>query len=561
MNNKHIGSFLELIETAIKEYWDYDALTDYDGATLQYKDVARKIEKLHILFKEAGIEKGDKIAICGRNSSQWAAAYLGILTYGAVAVPILQEFKPEQVYNIVNHSESKLLFVGDLVWPTINAAEMPQLEGIFGLPDYSLLVSRSETLTSAREMLNEMFGKKFPKNFRKEHVSYRRDETEELAMINYTSGTTSSSKGVMIPYRALWGNMDFAKSALHMCVYKGSKLVSLLPMAHMYGMAFEFLFEFISGTHVFFLMKNPSPTVIFKAFANIKPDFIVAVPLILEKALRHAILPQLQKPKMRMLIRLPYVREKICDIICSKLRKAFGGKFYEIIIGGAALNKDIEEFLRRIHFPYTVGYGATECAPIICYADYSVLPKGSCGRAAKHMEVKIDSPDPQNVVGEILCRGMNVMLGYYKNLKATAQAIDKDGWYHTGDLGLIDEYGYIYIKGRSKNMLLGSSGQNIYPEEVEDKLNTLPLVEESIMIQKGNKFYALVYPDMDAVKERKLNSDQLSQIMEQNRRSLNSELPMYSQILGIKIVDQKFEKTPKQSIKRFLYANYDVSSD
>lgn len=559
MENKNIGSFIELIETAIKEYWDLDALTDYDGATLQYKDVARKIEKLHILFSEAHVKKGDKIAICGRNSSQWAAAYLGILTYGAVAVPILQEFKPEQIYNIVNHSESKLLFVGDLIWPTIDANEMPDLEGIFGLPDYSLLVSRAETLTSARERLNEMFGHKFPKNFRKEHVSYRRDETEELAMINYTSGTTSNSKGVMIPYRALWSNMDFARSALHMCVHKGSKLVSILPMAHMYGMALEFLFEFISGAHVFFLMKNPSPTVIFNAFAKIKPDFIAAVPLILEKALRYSILPQLQTPQMRMLMRLPYVREKICNIICNKMKKAFGGKFYEIMIGGAPLNKDIEELLHRIHFPYAIVYGATECAPVICYADYSVLPKGSCGRVVKHMEVKIDSPDPQHVVGEILCRGINVMLGYYKNPEATALAIDKDGWYHTGDLAVIDEFGYIYIKGRSKNMLLGSSGQNIYPEEIEGKLNMLPLVEESVIIQKGNKFYALVYPNQEGVKERKLTLAQLKQVMEQNRRTLNGTLPMYSQISGIKIVDKEFEKTPKRSIKRFLYANYDVN--
>lgn len=559
MNNKNIGSFIELLEKAIKEYWDMDALTDYDGATLQYKDVARKIEKLHILFAEAGIEKGDKIAICGRNSSQWAAAYLSILTYGAVAVPILQEFKPEQVYNIVNHSESKLLFVGDLVWPTIDPNGMPGIEGIFGLPDYSLLVSRSERLTSARERLNEMFGHKYPKNFRKEHVSYRRDETEELAMINYTSGTTSNSKGVMIPYRALWSNMDFAAGALHMCVHKGSKLVSILPMGHMYGMALEFLFEFISGTHVFFLMRNPSPTVIFNAFARIKPDFIAAVPLILEKALRYAILPQLQTPKMRMLMRLPYVKERLSDIICKRLKKSFGGNFYEIMIGGAPLNKDIEEFLRRIHFPYAIVYGATECAPVICYADYSVLPKGSCGRAVKHMEVKIDSPDPQHVVGEILCRGVNVMLGYYKNPEATALTIDKDGWYHTGDLGIIDEYGYIYIKGRSKNMLLGSSGQNIYPEEVEGKLNMLPLVEESVMIQKGNRFYALAYLNATAVAERKLTHAQLNQVMEQNRRTLNSMLPSYSQISGIKIVDKEFEKTPKKSIKRFLYADYDIN--
>lgn len=558
MDNNQTGSFLEQVEFAIKEYWNLDALTDYEGATLQYKDVARKIEKMHIIFKEAGIEKGDKIAVCGRNSAQWAAAFLSILTYGAVAVPILHEFTPQQIYNIIEHSESKLFFVGDQVWPDLDADEMPGLEGIFGLHDFSLIVSRSEYITNARERLNELFGKKYPKNFRKEHVGYRRDEPEELAMINYTSGTTSMSKGVMIPYRAVWSNMDFANSALKVAIHRGSKIVSILPMAHMYGMAFEFLFEFISGTHIFFLTKNPSPTIIFEAFNRIKPDLIVSVPLILEKALRRAILPKLQTPKMKLLVRMPYVKDKVITAIGKQLSDAFGGKFYEAIVGGAALNRDVEEFLRRIHFRYTIGYGLTECAPIITYADWKMIPGGSCGRPVKHMEVKIDSPDPQNIPGEILCKGMNVMLGYYKNPEATAAAIDKDGWMHTGDLGLMDEYGYVYIKGRSKNMLLGSSGQNIYPEEVEGKLNMLPYVEESIMIQKGNLFYGLVYPAEELVRKDGLTPLQLAEIMEQNRRELNSELPNYSQLSGIKIVDKEFEKTPKRSIKRYLYADYDV---
>lgn len=559
MDNNQIGSFLEQVEFAIKEYWDLDALTDYEGATLQYKDVARKIEKMHIIFKEAGVEKGDKIAVCGRNSSQWAAAFLSVLTYGAVAVPILHEFTPEQIYNIISHSESKLFFVGDQVWPDLDADKMPTLEGIFGLQDFSLIVSRSERITNARERLNELFGKKFPKNFRKEHVAYRRDEPEELAMINYTSGTTSLSKGVMIPYRAVWSNMDFANSALKLAIHRGSKVVSILPMAHMYGMAFEFLYEFISGTHIFFLTKNPSPTIIFQAFSRIKPDLIVSVPLILEKALRRAILPKLQSPKMKLLVRMPYIKEKVAAAIGKQLTDAFGGNFYEAIIGGAALNHDIEEFLRRIHFRYTIGYGLTECAPIITYADWKMIPSGSCGRPVKHMEVRIDSPDPQNIPGEIICKGTNVMLGYYKNPEATAATIDKDGWLHTGDLGLMDEYGYVYIKGRSKNMLLGSSGQNIYPEEVEGKLNMLPYVEESIMIQKGNRFYALVYPSEELVKKDGLTRLQLAEIMEQNRRELNSELPNYSQLSGIKIVDEEFEKTPKRSIKRYKYADYDVN--
>ncbi len=559
MDNNQIGSFLEQVEFAIKEYWDLDALTDYEGATLQYKDVARKIEKMHIIFKEAGVEKGDKIAVCGRNSSQWAAAFLSVLTYGAVAVPILHEFTPEQIYNIISHSESKLFFVGDQVWPDLDADKMPTLEGIFGLQDFSLIVSRSERITNARERLNELFGKKFPKNFRKEHVVYRRDEPEELAMINYTSGTTSLSKGVMIPYRAVWSNMDFANSALKLAIHRGSKVVSILPMAHMYGMAFEFLYEFISGTHIFFLTKNPSPTIIFQAFSRIKPDLIVSVPLILEKALRRAILPKLQSPKMKLLVRMPYIKEKVAAAIGKQLTDAFGGNFYEAIIGGAALNHDIEEFLRRIRFRYTIGYGLTECAPIITYADWKMIPSGSCGRPVKHMEVRIDSPDPQNIPGEIVCKGTNVMLGYYKNPEATAATIDKDGWLHTGDLGLMDEYGYVYIKGRSKNMLLGSSGQNIYPEEVEGKLNMLPYVEESIMIQKGNRFYALVYPSEELVKKDGLTRIQLAEIMEQNRRELNSELPNYSQLSGIKIVDEEFEKTPKRSIKRYKYADYDVN--
>ncbi len=559
MDNNQIGSFLEQVEFAIKEYWDLDALTDYEGATLQYKDVARKIEKMHIIFKEAGVEKGDKIAVCGRNSSQWAAAFLSVLTYGAVAVPILHEFTPEQIYNIISHSESKLFFVGDQVWPDLDADKMPTLEGIFGLQDFSLIVSRSERITNARERLNELFGKKFPKNFRKEHVAYRRDEPEELAMINYTSGTTSLSKGVMIPYRAVWSNMDFANSALKLAIHRGSKVVSILPMAHMYGMAFEFLYEFISGTHIFFLTKNPSPTIIFQAFSRIKPDLIVSVPLILEKALRRAILPKLQSPKMKLLVRMPYIKEKVAAAIGKQLTDAFGGNFYEAIIGGAALNHDIEEFLRRIRFRYTIGYGLTECAPIITYADWKMIPSGSCGRPVKHMEVRIDSPDPQNIPGEIVCKGTNVMLGYYKNPEATAATIDKDGWLHTGDLGLMDEYGYVYIKGRSKNMLLGSSGQNIYPEEVEGKLNMLPYVEESIMIQKGNRFYALVYPSEELVKKDGLTRIQLAEIMEQNRRELNSELPNYSQLSGIRIVDEEFEKTPKRSIKRYKYADYDVN--
>ena len=551
--------FVGLIEKSIKENWDRNAFTDYQGSTLQFHDVARKIEKLHILFENAGIKPGDNIALCGRNSSVWASAFLAILTYGAVAVPILHEFKAPQVHDIVNHSDAKLLFVGDQVWPTIKADEMPKLEGIINIPDYSLLISRSESLTEARETLNKKFGEKYPKYFRAEHVKYKAaDDPNRLAILNYTSGTTSNSKGVLIPYRALWSNMDFAEKALGHIIKPGSKIISILPMAHMYGMSFEFLYEVLSGTHIYFLTRLPSPKIIFQAFAEVKPDLIISVPLIIEKIIRKAVLPQLQTPSMKLLLRLPVISDKICQRIREKLYNAFGGNFYEIIIGGAAFNSEIEQLLHKIGFNYTVGYGATECAPIISYADWKELPLGSCGRIVPHMEVKIDSPDPENIVGEIMVRGANVMLGYYKNPGATAAVIDSDGWFHTGDLGILDADGFLYIRGRSKNMLLGSSGQNIYPEEIEDKLNTLPYVSESIVIQKGEKLYGLVYPDFEEAQKDGLDDEMLAAQMEQNRKELNSIVNNYEQLSGIKIFQEEFEKTPKRSIKRFLYADAEI---
>jgi len=551
--------FVGLIEKSIKENWDRNAFTDYQGSTLQFHDVARKIEKLHILFENAGIKPGDNIALCGRNSSAWASAFLAILTYGAVAVPILHEFKAPQVHDIVNHSDAKLLFVGDQVWPTIKADEMPKLEGIINIPDYSLLISRSESLTEARETLNKKFGEKYPKYFRAEHVKYKAaDDPNRLAILNYTSGTTSNSKGVLIPYGALWSNMDFAEKALGHIIKPGSKIISILPMAHMYGMSFEFLYEVLSGTHIYFLTRLPSPKIIFQAFAEVKPDLIISVPLIIEKIIRKAVLPQLQTPSMKLLLRLPVISDKICQRIREKLYNAFGGNFYEIIIGGAAFNSEIEQLLHKIGFNYTVGYGATECAPIISYADWKELPLGSCGRIVPHMEIKIDSPDPENIVGEIMVRGANVMLGYYKNPEATAAVIDSDGWFHTGDLGVLDADGFLYIRGRSKNMLLGSSGQNIYPEEIEDKLNTLPYVSESIVIQKGEKLYGLVYPDFEEAQKDGLDDEMLAAQMEQNRKELNSIVNNYEQLSGIKIFQEEFEKTPKRSIKRFLYADAEI---
>ena len=550
--------FIEIIENSIKKHWNLDALTNYQGVTLQYHDVARKIEKLHIMFENAGVQKGDKIALCGRNCAEWASAFLAVLTYGAIAVPILHEFKAPQVHDLVNHSDSKLLFVGDMVWPTLNADEMPTLEGIIAINDYSLLVSRSQKLTDARETLNKMFGEKYPKFFRQEHVKYTRAaDPDQLAILNYTSGTTSNSKGVLIPYRALWSNMDFAKGVMGHCIKGGAKVVSILPMAHMYGMAFEFFYEFVSGAHIYYLTRLPSPRIIFQAFSEIKPSLIISVPLIIEKIIRKSVLPKLQTPSMKVLLRLPYISDKIGERIRQQLYEAFGGNFYEIIIGGAAFNSEIEELLHRIGFNYTVGYGATECAPIMAYADWKDLPLGSCGRNVPHMEMRIDSPDPEHVVGEIQVRGANVMLGYYKNPEATAAAIDKDGWFHTGDLGVIDADGYLYIRGRSKNMLLGSSGQNIYPEEIEDKLCTLPYVSECLVIQKGEKLYGLVYPDYEEAEKNGMDETMIESLMEQNRKDLNLIVNSYEQLSGIKVLKEEFEKTPKKSIKRYLYNDYE----
>lgn len=552
--NMEIPSFNALIEKSIIDHWDMDALTDYKGATLQYHDVARKIEKLHIMFENSGVVKGDKIALCGRNSANWAVAFLATLTYGAIAVPILHEFMADQIHNIVNHSDAKLLFVGDVVATQVDATKMPGLEGIIYIPDYSLVVSRTDKLTYAREHLNEMFGIKYPKYFRKNHVSYYKEENpEELAMINYTSGTTGFSKGVMIPYRALWGNADFAEDVLGKKIKPGDSIISILPMAHMYGMAFEFIFEFIKGCHIFYLTRIPSPAIIAEAFGRIKPAVIIAVPLVIEKIIRKKVFPKIQNNRMRMLLHMPVISKKVKEKICDQVSNAFGGNFYEVIIGGAAFNQEVESFLHSVGFRYTVGYGATECAPIICYEDYKHFVPGSCGKAALHMMVRIDSPDPENVPGEILAKGPNVMLGYYKNEEATKQTIDENGWYHTGDLGTMDGDGNVFIKGRSKNMLLGASGQNIYPEEIEDKLNSLALVAESVVVQKGDKLIALVHPDYDEAQTLNLGNKELADIMEQNRQELNSMIPAYSKVSEIRIHEEEFEKTPKKSIKRFLY--------
>ena len=548
-----IKSFNACIEKSIKDNWDKDALTDYLGATLQYHDVARKIEKLHILFENSGLKKGDKVALCGRNSSSWAVAFFATLSYGAVAVPVQNEFKPEQIYNIVNHSEAKLLFVGDVVATTIDGEQMPQLEGIIYLPDFSLILSRSESLTNARENLNALFGKKYPKFFRAEDVNYFKDEADDLALINYTSGTTGFSKGVMLSYRSVRSNLAWATADLKPHIKPGSKVLCMLPMAHMYGMICEFICQFSFGSHLYFLTRLPSPSLIAQACTDIRPAIIIAVPMVVEKIIRKNVFPKVQSTATRMLLKMPVVSKKVKERISAIVMEAFGGNAYELVTGGAALNKEIEDFLVSINFPVTSGYGATECGPMVTYSDYKDFVPGSCGTPVLNMEVKIVSPDPANVPGEVITRGENVMLGYYKNEEATKEVLDKEGWYHTGDLGTMSADGHLFLRGRIKNMLLGSNGQNVYPEEIEDKLNSMSMVSECIIIQRGDKIVGLVYPDFDEAKEMGFSQSDLQEIMEQNRLELNNMLPSFCHLSAIELRDEEFAKTPKKSIKRYLY--------
>ncbi len=554
------NSFNACVQQSLQKFWNFDGMSDYGVQTFQFRDVARVIEKLHIIFEASGIKPGDKIAICGRNSARWGMVFFATLTYGAVAVPILHEFMPEQIHDLVNHSEAKLLFVGDHVWPKLNADRMPHLEGIFGnnTEEFKLLVGRTDKVCYARENLNRLFGERFPRNFRPNDISYYADSPDELAVINYTSGTTSNSKGVMIPFRALWSNYAFAVEVLGPVMGPGDKVLSMLPMAHTYGMAFEFIFEFLQGATVYFLSKTPSPAVLLSAFADLKPKLVVAVPLIIEKIVRKAVIPKLQTPVVKLALHTPFLRDRVLAEVRTKLQQAFGGNFIEIIVGGAAFSQDIEAVLHDIGFNYTVGYGTTECAPIIGYAQWDTFKPGSCGRPVVRMEVRIDSDDPQNVPGEILVRGMNVMLGYYKNEEATRQALDADGWYHTGDLGVMDNEQNIFIKGRLKNMLLGANGQNIYPEEIEDKLGSLPFVSECVVIQKGEHLYGLVYSDPDEVRAAGFSEAMLEAQMEENRQELNRLVPPYARLHALRLVPEEFEKTPKRSIKRYKYLDYEV---
>ena len=546
-------SFIEYIEKAVVENWDRDALTDYKGTTLQYHDVARKIEKLHILFANSGIEKGDKIALCGRNSSNWAVAFLATLAYGAVAVPIQNEFTPDQIYNIVNHSEARLLFVGDVVATQIDASQMPALEGVFYLPDFSLTLSRSEQLTYAREHLNEMFGSKFPKFFRREHVAYHHGDAEDVALINYTSGTTGFSKGVVLPYRALWSNFDFLNGMMGKHIPRGSNCVCILPMAHMYGLMDDVLFQFCLGSHIFFLTRIPTPTLVAAALAEIRPRLICSVPLVVEKIVRKMVFPEFQTSMVRLLMNMPLLRDKVKERICERVREVFGGNLYQVMVGGASLSREVEEFFVSIGFPITVGYGTTETAPMITMSNWDDFVPGSCGTPAIHMEVRIASEDPEHVPGEIITRGLNVMLGYYKNEEATRAVIDADGWFHTGDLATMSADGHVFIRGRIKNMLLGANGQNVYPEEIEDKLNSMALVGESLVVQRGDQLVALVHPDVEEVKSMGFDDADLRGVMEQNRIELNSKLPHFCKIAAIQLHATEFEKTPKKSIKRYKY--------
>lgn len=548
----NIPSFNSYIQKAIVDNWDYDALTDYKGITLQYHDVARKIEKLHILFENSGIRHGDKIALCGRNSAHWAVAFLATLTYGAVAVPVQNEFTPEQIHNIVNHSEAKLLFVGDVAATQIDANEMPALEGIIYIPDYSLVISRSEQLTYAREHLNAMFGHKFPMYFRKNHVNYYKEDPEELALINYTSGTTGFSKGVMLPYRALWGNVDGMMDKLGDKYPRHCNIVSILPMAHMYGMLVDLLLQFCWGNHIFFLTRLPSPTFIARACADIKPAIIFSVPLVIEKIIRKKIFPVIQTHRVRLLLNMPVINKRVKERICELVRKEFGDNMYEVVVGGAGLNKEVEDFLTGIGFPITMAYGTTETAPLITYSDWTEFSRHSCGTPVKYMEVKILSDDPERVPGEVITKGINLMHGYYKNPEATSAVIDQDGWFHTGDLGTMSADGHLYINGRIKNMLLGSNGQNVFPEEIENILNSMAMVSESLIVQDEDRLVALVHPDQEEAEAMGFTEDDLRTIMEQNRQQLNTQLPAFCKISEIRL-HEEFEKTPKKSIKRYLY--------
>ncbi len=539
------------LQSSVRKNWEELALTDFNGVSFQYRDIARKIAKLHLLYEQAGVKRGDKIALCGKNSSQWAVAFLSAITYGAVAVPILHEFKADNIHHLVTHSEAKFFYTDDAIWENLDPDSMNGLEGVIRLHDYSLIMSRNKRLTNAREHLNEIFGKRYPERFTPDDVVYYKEKKDELALINYTSGSMGFSKGVMLTYNNLWSNIQFTIDGLTF-LNPGDGIVCMLPLAHMYGLIVELLHPLVKGCHVYFLTRMPSPRVILEAFATVRPKLIVTVPLIIEKIVKTKVFPLLDKPLMKLLMHIPVIDDRLLEKIKTQLMSAFGGNVQEIIIGGAALNKDVETFLRRINFPYTVGYGMTECAPLVAYAQWDKQRPGSCGQIVDRMEGRIDSPDPEHIPGELWVRGDNVMKGYYKNKDAT-DAVMKDGWMNTGDLCTMDSDGFIYIRGRNKNMILGPSGQNIYPEEIEQKLNNMPYVAESLVVDSDGQLAALIYPDLELATKQGIHTDTLSKIMDDNIAALNKDLPAYSQIRKVKLYNEEFEKTPKRSIKRYLY--------
>ncbi len=539
------------LQSSVRKNWEELALTDFNGVSFQYRDIARKIAKLHLLYEQAGVKRGDKIALCGKNSSQWAVAFLSAITYGAVAVPILHEFKADNIHHLVTHSEAKLFYTDDAIWENLDPDSMNGLEGVIRLHDYSLIMSRNKRLTNAREHLNEIFGKRYPERFTPDDVVYYKEKKDELALINYTSGSMGFSKGVMLTYNNLWSNIQFTIDGLTF-LNPGDGIVCMLPLAHMYGLIVELLHPLVKGCHVYFLTRMPSPRVILEAFATVRPKLIVTVPLIIEKIVKTKVFPLLDKPLMKLLMHIPVIDDRLLEKIKTQLMGAFGGNVQEIIIGGAALNKDVETFLRRINFPYTVGYGMTECAPLVAYAQWDKQRPGSCGQIVDRMEGRIDSPDPEHIPCELWVRGDNVMKGYYKNKDAT-DAVMKDGWMNTGDLCTMDSDGFIYIRGRNKNMILGPSGQNIYPEEIEQKLNNMPYVAESLVVDSDGQLAALIYPDLELATKQGIHTDTLSKIMDDNIAALNKDLPAYSQIRKVKLYNEEFEKTPKRSIKRYLY--------
>ena len=542
----------KLYQEAFKKNWDRPAISNYQGVTLHYRDVARRIEKMHIMFEECGLVKGDKVAICSRNQANWAVAFLSAMTYGAVPVPLLHEFKSSNIHHLVNHSEAKILFVDDVIWEGLTETEMPDLHAIIQVNTFRLLYARDEKIVAAREHLNELFGKKYPMAFTPDAISYYEDSAEELAIINYTSGTSGFSKGVMVPYRAVYSNLEFARTVLP-DLNNTKSVVSMLPCAHMYGLMFELLYELSVGAHVHFLSRIPSPKIIMQALAEVKPYIVVAVPLVIEKIYKSKVKPVLEKEGIKVLMRLPVLNKVVMNKIRTELVNAFGGEFYEVIIGGAAFNKDVEAFFKKINFPFTVGYGMTECAPIITYDDWSVEKLYSCGKSAPNLEVRIDSNDPENVPGEILVKGANVFLGYFKNEEATAEVFTEDGWFRTGDMGIIDSEGSLFIKGSSKCMILGPSGQNIYPEEVETVINSQPYVVDSLVVEDDGGLTALIYPDFQQGARDGMKQAAFVKYIEDTLPELNKELPNYARLKRIKVMSEDFERTPKKSIKRYLY--------